>query len=104
MPPPLEVECLKALWDLGEGTVHGVMGALGERKLKYTTVMTLLDRLEKRGAVGRRKVGRSFVYSPRLSAEELRRSAVKDLVDRLFDGDGDALKRFLISPNGSAQD
>jgi BlaI family penicillinase repressor len=98
MPPPLELECLKALWGIGEGTVRDVRHFLvGNRRLAYTTVMTVLDRLEKRGGVSRRKQGRSFVYVPKLSQEELRKFAVKELVDRFFEGSEDSLARFLSS-------
>ena len=96
MPPPLELECLQALWGIGEGTVHEVRHVMdGDRNLAYTTVMTVLDRLEKRGGVSRRKHGRSFVYVPKLTREELRKFAVKELVDRFFDGSADALARYL---------
>ena len=96
MPPPLELECLKALWGIGEGTVRDVRKALpGDRSLAYTTVMTVLDRLEKRGGVSRRKQGRSFVYVPKLGREELRRFAVKELVDRFFEGSAETLAEFL---------
>jgi len=96
MPPPLELECLKALWGMGEGTVRDVRDVMvGNRNLAYTTVMTVLDRLEKRGGVSRRKQGRSFVYVPRLSRDELRRCAVKEIVDRFFEGSDEALARFL---------
>lgn len=96
MPPPLELECLKALWGIGEGTVRDVRVVMvGNRNLAYTTVMTVLDRLEKRGGVTRRKQGRSFVYVPKLSREDLRRFAVKELVDHFFDGSEEALERFL---------
>ncbi len=102
MPPPLELECLKALWGIGEGTVRDVRHVMvGNRNLAYTTVMTVLDRLEKRGGVSRRKQGRSFVYVPRLSREELRKFAVKEVVDRFFDGSPEALKRFLSSQSGT---
>src|SRR5580658_10124896 len=98
MPPPLELECLKALWGIGEGTVRDVRKVIaGHRDLAYTTVMTVLDRLEKRGGVSRRKQGRSFVYVPKLSRDELRRFAVKDIVDRFFEGSEEALARFLRS-------
>src|SRR5580700_5945473 len=98
MPPPLELECLKALWGIGEGTVRDVRHVMvGNRNLAYTTVMTVLDRLEKRGGVSRRKQGRSFVYVPKLSREELRRFAVKELVDTFFGGSEEALARFLKS-------
>lgn len=94
MPPPLELECLRRLWDIGEGTVHDVRKAVG-RELAYTTVMTLLDRLEKRGGVSRIKRGRSFVYVPKISRDELRKSAVKELVDQFFEGSEEALARHL---------
>jgi predicted transcriptional regulator len=96
IPPPLEVECLKVLWTLGEGNVKDVRQALTEsRNLAYTTVMTVLDRLSRKGRVARRKVGRSFVYVPVLSRAVLRRLAVRELVDRFFDGSPEALARYL---------
>jgi predicted transcriptional regulator len=96
IPPPLELECLKALWGLGEGRVKDVRQVMiGNRKLAYTTVMTVLDRLEKRGGVVRRKNGRSFIYIPKVSREAMRRHAVKELVDGFFDGSSEALAKFL---------
>jgi BlaI family penicillinase repressor len=96
IPPPLELECLKALWALGQGSVREVRQRLvGDKNLAYTTVMTVLDRLEKRGGVSRRKEGRSFIYAPKLSRDALRRLAVKELIDAFFDGSEDALLTFL---------
>jgi predicted transcriptional regulator len=96
IPPPLELECLRALWALGEGNVKDVRHAIaGNRNLAYTTVMTVLDRLARKGGVARRKVGRSFVYAPVLSRESLRRLAIRDLVDRFFDGSEDSLIEYL---------
>src|SRR5271170_7638347 len=91
IPPLLELECLKALWGIGEGTVRDVREILvGSRNLAYTTVMTVLDRLERRGGVSRRKHGRSFVYAPKVSQDALRRYAVKELVDTFFGGSEEA--------------
>jgi predicted transcriptional regulator len=99
LPPPLELECLKALWGLGEGSVRDVRQALvSDRNLAYTTVMTVLDRLEKRGGVTRRRHGRYFVYRPNVTREALRRMAVKDLVDAFFDGSEEALAEYLRVP------
>ena len=96
IPPPLELQCLKALWELGEANVKDVRRVLtGNRKLAYTTVMTVLDRLERRGGVRRRKIGRSFVYTPTLSRESLRRLALKEFVDSFFDGSMDSLRHYL---------
>ena len=48
-----------------------------------------------RGGVRRRKIGRSFVYTPTLSRESLRRLALKEFVDSFFDGSTDSLKDYL---------
>ena len=96
IPPPLELECLKALWSIGEANVKDVRLVLTEnRNLAYTTVMTVLDRLVKRGGVERRKVGRSFLYAPLVTRDTLRRLAVKELIDSFFDGSGDQLLAYL---------
>ncbi|MGE5646831.1 MAG: BlaI/MecI/CopY family transcriptional regulator [Acidobacteriota bacterium] len=96
IPPPLELRCLKALWELGEGNVKDVQQALGpDRKLAYTTVMTVLDRLVRKNAVARRKAGRAFVYTPVLTRETLRRAAVRRLVDTLFEGSEEELIAYM---------
>ena len=104
IPPPLELECLKVLWVLGEGNVKDVRQALtSSRNLAYTTVMTVLDRLARKGGVARRKVGRSFVYSPMLSRDLLRRLAVEDLTERFFEGSRDALIEYLRNGDAAAE-
>lgn len=96
IPPPLELECLRALWALSEGNVRQVRDALQpERQLAYTTVMTVLDRLVHKGAAERRKNGRSFLYTPVLERDKLRRAAVKELVDLLFEGSEQELIAYL---------
>jgi predicted transcriptional regulator len=96
IPPPLELECLRALWTLGEGNVGAVRAAVAPRKpLAYTTVLTLLDRLAKKGAASRRKVGRSFVYAPSVTRDVMRRHALRELLESYFDGSESALKAFL---------
>jgi predicted transcriptional regulator len=94
LPPRLELECLKALWRLGEANVRDVQTALG-RPLAYTTVMTVLDRLARRSCVERRKVGRGFVYSAVLSRDSVRRVAIEDLIDCFFDGSEESLRHYL---------
>ena len=104
IPPPLELECLKALWNLGEGTVRDVRQVLiGNRDLAYTTVMTVLDRLEKRGGVSRRKQGRSFMYVPKVSREAMRKYALRELVATFFDGSEESLRRYLEAQARSSE-
>ncbi len=99
LPPPLEMACLNALWQLGEGNVEEVRGKVTvEKPLAYTTVLTLLERLSKRGAVSRRKEGRGFRYRATADREKLRRIAVRQLLDNHFSGDAAAMQVFLQAP------
>jgi predicted transcriptional regulator len=65
----LESKVMEILWTLGESSVRDVTDKLA-RPLAYTTVMTTLDRLFKKGMLERRKEDRAFFYLPRLSKNE----------------------------------
>ena len=69
---PLEKRLLEALWERGNATVRDLLnGDGGCQDLAYTTVMTTLDRLFKKGLLARRKVGRAFVYRATASRAEI---------------------------------
>jgi len=103
IPPPLELQCLSALWSLGEANVQAVRDLLAPSKpLAYTTVMTMLDRLTRKEVLSRRKVGRSFVYKPEVTRDEVRRLAVQELVESLFEGSPANLKSFLSGAPSAA--
>jgi len=94
--PSLESECLKALWALSEATVHGIRAQLfATRPLAYTTVMTIMDRLARKGVVEREKRGRAHVYRPLVSSAEVRDHALDRLVNNFFLGSRDGLRRHL---------
>ena len=88
---PLEREVMETVWqhyDRGGTAASGVSVrdvhlAFGGR-LAYTTLMTTLDRLHKKGLLGRRKGGRAFLYSPRLSPQEFERSQARGVIDTLL--------------------
>ena len=71
---------------------------VGNRNLAYTTVLTLLDRLARRGAVSRRKEGRGFRYQPTVARDKLRRLALRNFLEYHFDGSEAKLKIFLEQP------
>ena len=104
VPPPLELACLNALWSLqegnkAEGNVRAVQRIVAQsRPLAYTTIMTVLDRLVRKGKLTRRKVGRAFVYSPETSRDSMRRAAIRELLEGFFDGSEAALLLFLREP------
>jgi len=96
VPPPLELECLTALWTLGEGNVKQVREIVtAHRPLAYTTIMTVLDRLVRKGRLDRHKAGRAYVYAPRMGRDEMRRTAIRELVAGFFGGSERELLRFL---------
>ena len=76
---PLELGVMGILWARGKSSVHDVVQAL-ERRLAYTTVMTTLDRLFKKGLLERHKSDRAFLYSPRFSRRDWERKIADDFV------------------------
>ena len=94
----LQYAIMLVLWREGEATVAKVQEALGpERARALTTVATMLAKLEKKGVVAHRAVGRQFLYRPKVSEADVRRSMVDDLTKKLFRGDAAALVSHLLS-------
>ena len=92
--PQLELDCLKVLWETGQGSVAQVRAKL-PRPLAYTTIMTVLERMTAKGLVTRQKQGRAFVYAPQLDRETARASALRRLLANLFDNDRNALLQYV---------
>jgi len=91
--------CLNALWEIREGNVEDVRKFISQtRPLAYTTVLTLLDRLARRGAVSRRKEGRGFRYQATVERDKLRRLALRHFLEYHFEGSEAKLKIFLEQP------
>lgn len=96
-PTELELEILKILWDEGPSPVRLVRDRLaGFRDLAYTSVMTMLGIMCKKGYVRRTKKGNSYVYRARLAQESATNDMLSDLVDRLFDGSTAAAMVHLL--------
>lgn len=86
---PLERRVMSHIWDRGAATVAeivDVLNAASDRKLAYTTVMTILVRLHDKGYVSRAASGRSYVYRPIMSEAELKarvgRRELENLIER----------------------
>lgn len=94
----LQLAIMSILWEREEATVAQVHEAMhATRTLAMTTVATLLSRLEKRGLIAHRSSGRQFIYCPRVSEKEVRRSMVAHLTDRLFQGNAAELVSHLLT-------
>jgi predicted transcriptional regulator len=81
----LEIRVMEILWTRGESSVRDVFEKI-DRPLAYTTVMTTLERLFKKGLLLRDKSGRAFLYSPAFSREEWERRRAGDLVAAFLGG------------------
>lgn len=106
---PLELDCMNTLWPMGECTVRDIRDRLAERRPRaYTTIMTIMDRLARKGIVERHKVGRAYVYRPNLSAADARSQALAQVIENFFGGSKEGLLNHLngspvaTSPSSSA--
>lgn len=101
-PPPrlheLESEVMEEIWSVGEVNVRAVMDALNGRAEKpraYTTYMTIMARLHRKGALDRRREGNTDLYSPVLNRDEYMTARARADVDGLVAEYGDvALTHF----------
>lgn len=102
---PLELECISVLWSTGEGTVRDIHQRLAvSRPRAYTTVLTIMDRLARKGMVARRKAGRAFLYQAKLSVEEARGNAVEKIIEGFFNGSAESLAAHLSAHGRASQE
>ena len=84
----LQLAIMHVLWERQEATVAEVRDALEPaRSLAYTTVGTMLAKMEEKGQVKHRSDGRVNVYRAAIGQDQVSQSMVTDLADRLFNGD-----------------
>jgi predicted transcriptional regulator len=94
---PQELEIMKAVWGRGEATVRDVYeDLLAARKVAYTTVMTMMNVLERKGHLRKKAAGRSFVYRPTRPQQQVVGSMVREFVKRVFGGSAQPLLVHLV--------
>jgi predicted transcriptional regulator len=92
----LQKAVLEIVWKLGEASVNQVKAKLGRRKLAYTTVLSVMQKLDKAGWLVHREEGRAYVYRPAVSRAEAGRSSLRDFIDRVCGGDPIAMFQHLL--------
>ena len=92
----LQLRIMRVLWDAESATVSQVQEQLGRPRLAYTTVATMLRKMEARGLVCHREEGRKFHYRASVNVDEVSGSVAGDLVDRLFAGSLTEAVRHLL--------
>ena len=88
---------MKIVWERRTATVRDVYEALLERRrVAYTTVMTMMKILERKGYLNRKQVERAYVYRPAQPKNSVIRVMVRDFVNRVFNGSAEPLLVHLI--------
>ena len=93
---PGEFELMEILWPLGEASVKEVWERINpQRDLAYTTVMTVLDKMRRKGILSHSKKGRAYIYSPAIRRDQALAGVVEHLVSAYFRGSTAELVRFV---------
>ena len=93
----LQRAVMEVVWEKGQASVSDVRRALGRSKRPaYTTVLTVLQKLEKAGWVKHRSEGRMYIYSAKRSREDEGAKSLKGYLDRVFQGDPLVLFEHLM--------
>jgi predicted transcriptional regulator len=97
----LQLALMRVLWTHGEATTADVHQALqDERPLAMTTVATILSRLEQKGVIARGSEERPYRYRACVAEQEVRRTMVGSLAERLFAGDVADMVSHLLGRDG----
>ena len=94
---PQELEIMKLVWERDSATVRDVYEALlKQRKIAYTTVMTMMRILETKGHLKKRRRDRAFVYQPVRPQNQVIGGMIREFIDRVFNGAAEPLLVHLV--------
>ena len=94
---PHELDIMKLVWEREEATVRDVYEALrARRRIAYTSVLTMMNVLERKGHLRKRAEGRSFVYQAARPRGQVVRAMVREFVQRVFNGAAEPLLVQLL--------
>ena len=93
----MQFRIMQILWDRGRASAREITDTLSAAEpVAHSTVQTLLRQLEAKGAVGHEATGRTFLFYPKLKEDKVKRTAARDLLDRVFGGNVGSLVAHLI--------
>ncbi len=96
----LELQIMNVVWDKGRATVHDVKDTISRgRKPAYSTILTMMRKLEAKGYLSHDVDDRTYVYRPTISRQTVRQGVIGDLLDRLFEGSPSLLLNSLVEQN-----
>ncbi|MBN1507636.1 MAG: BlaI/MecI/CopY family transcriptional regulator [Sedimentisphaerales bacterium] len=101
----LELQIMSVVWDKGAATVHDVKEALSRgRKPAYSTILTMMRKLEAKGYLEHDVADRTYVYRATISRQAARHSLLGDLLERVFEGSPSLLVGSLVEQNHVTED
>ncbi len=101
----LELQIMSVVWTKGTATVHDVKEALTRgRKPAYSTILTMMRKLEAKGYLEHDVADRTYVYRATISREQARHSLLGDLLERVFEGSPSLLVSSLVEQNHVTED
>jgi BlaI family penicillinase repressor len=100
-PTELELQILKILWEKSPQLVRDIRDELAKlgRDIAHTSVITTLNTMVKKRIVIRKREGNAFLFSPRITREQVSRSVLGDIVNRVFDGSAKAVLLGVFEQN-----
>jgi BlaI family transcriptional regulator, penicillinase repressor len=100
-PTELELQILKILWEQSPQLVRDIRDELAKlgRDIAHTSVITTLNTMVKKRIVIRKREGNAFLFSPRITREQVSRSVLGDIVNRVFDGSAKAVLLGVFEQN-----
>jgi len=100
----VELQIMNVVWDKGTATVYEVKEALSRgRKPAYSTILTMMRKLEAKGYLEHDVHERTYVYRPTISKMAVRHSMLGDVLDRLFEGSPSLLLNSLVEQDRISQ-
>jgi predicted transcriptional regulator len=101
VPTNQELEILKVVWQRGPSTVREVFNdLLKQRKIAYTTVLTMMGILEQKGHLKKKAGDRAYIYSAAKPQAQVTQGMVKEFINRVFNGSTKPLLVHLVEDQG----
>jgi len=102
MPTPrlgrVQLRIMRVLWERGRASAREITEALNAKEpIAHSTVQTLLRKLEDKGAIRHDAADRTFIFYPTVKPDKVKRGALRELIDRMFDGSPAGLVAYLLA-------
>ena len=99
-----EEEIMQILWEIERGLVNDVIARFPDPKPPYTTVSSVVRRLEKKGFVGYKAYGKTHEYFPLITKKDYRKRTFRHLLQNYFDNSVESIVSFIVKEENLSKD